>query len=100
MSNIFLEKNSANLHTSRRCSKKNGLRFSCFFIPKKGCEDEYHLIIELYDRGNIVLTDSEFTILNLLRQRTDKTTDERFAVRETYPFDAVFLERTKLLYKI
>ena len=28
----------------------------------------YHLIIELYDRGNVILTDSEFTILSLLRQ--------------------------------
>ena len=53
-----------------------------------GCEDEYHLIVELYDRGNIVLVDQEYTILNLLRQRTDKTTDERFAVRETYPVEA------------
>ena len=49
------------------------------------CLDEYHLIIELYDRGNIILCDQDYTILNLLRARTDKATDERFAVRETYP---------------
>lgn len=51
----------------------------------QACLDEYHLIIELYDRGNIILCDQEYTILNLLRARTDKTTDERFAVRESYP---------------
>jgi hypothetical protein len=54
-----------------------------------GCADEYHLIIELYDRGNIILCDKEYEILNLLRARTDKTTDERFAVREKYPVDGV-----------
>ena len=46
------------------------------------------MIIELYDRGNLVLCDQEYSILNLLRQRTDKSTDERFAVREIYPADS------------
>jgi predicted ribosome quality control (RQC) complex YloA/Tae2 family protein len=47
-------------------------------------DDEYacHVIVELYDRGNIVLTDSEYKILNVLRPRTDKETDVRFSVRE------------------
>lgn len=47
-------------------------------------EAAYHVILELYDRGNIVLTDHEMTILYVLRPHTegDKT---RFAVRETYP---------------
>ena len=31
-----------------------------------------HLIVELYDRGNIVLTDHEYVILNILRPRTDE----------------------------
>lgn len=35
-------------------------------------------------QGNIVLTDYEYTILSLLRTRTDSE-DVRFAVRETYP---------------
>uniref|UniRef100_UPI00398E5961 ribosome quality control complex subunit NEMF n=1 Tax=Pristiophorus japonicus TaxID=55135 RepID=UPI00398E5961 len=47
----------------------------------------YHLIIELYDRGNIILTDHEYTILNLLRFRTDEVEDVKFAVRERYPVD-------------
>uniref|UniRef100_A0A8C5VCA7 Ribosome quality control complex subunit NEMF n=1 Tax=Microcebus murinus TaxID=30608 RepID=A0A8C5VCA7_MICMU len=42
-------------------------------------EAAYHLIIELYDRGNIVLTDYEF--------RTDEADDVNFAVRERYPID-------------
>lgn len=49
-------------------------------------EAAYHLILELYDRGNIVLTDHEMTILNILRPHTegDKI---RFAVKEKYPMD-------------
>ena len=35
-------------------------------------------------QGNVVLTDYEYTILSLLRTRTD-TEDVRFAVREKYP---------------
>ncbi|KAL8598247.1 hypothetical protein ACOMHN_035197 [Nucella lapillus] len=48
-------------------------------------EAAYHVILELYDRGNIVLTDWEYTILNILRPRTDNSQDVRFAVREQYP---------------
>ncbi|KYO47271.1 nuclear export mediator factor NEMF [Alligator mississippiensis] len=51
-------------------------------------EAAYHLIIELYDRGNIVLTDYEYTILNILRFRTDEADDVKFAVRERYPVDS------------
>lgn len=32
-----------------------------------------------------MLTDFEYTILNILRPRTDKCQDVRFAVKETYP---------------
>lgn len=35
-------------------------------------EAAYHIILELYDRGNIVLTDSEMIILNILRPHTEK----------------------------
>ncbi|KAF5275268.1 hypothetical protein FQA39_LY06928 [Lamprigera yunnana] len=49
-------------------------------------EAAYHVILELYDRGNIILTDYKLTILNILRPHTegDKL---RFAVREQYPQD-------------
>ncbi|XP_075982601.1 nuclear export mediator factor NEMF homolog Clbn isoform X2 [Anticarsia gemmatalis] len=49
-------------------------------------EAAYHVILELYDRGNIVLTDCEWTILNVLRPHVegDKV---RFAVKEKYPLD-------------
>ncbi|OCT68327.1 nuclear export mediator factor NEMF [Xenopus laevis] len=50
-------------------------------------EAAYHLIVELYDRGNIVLTDYEYLILNILRFRTDEADDVKFAVREHYPID-------------
>ncbi|XP_052768636.1 ribosome quality control complex subunit NEMF-like [Mya arenaria] len=51
-------------------------------------EAAYHVILELYDRGNIVLTDYTYTILNILRPRTDQSQDVRFAVREMYQVDA------------
>ena len=38
-------------------------------------------------QGNIVLTDFEYLILNILRPRTDESQDVRFAVREKYPLD-------------
>lgn len=44
-----------------------------------------HVIVELYDRGNIILTDHEYIILNILRPRTDTDNDVRFSVKEKYP---------------
>ena len=35
-----------------------------------------------------MLTDFEYTILNILRPRTDDSQDVRFAVREKYPTEA------------
>ncbi|UJR14620.1 hypothetical protein I4U23_001614 [Adineta vaga] len=52
-------------------------------------EAAYHLIVELYDKGNIILTDHTYMILSLIRKRTDATTDERFAVNEKYPVETV-----------
>ncbi|XP_076267295.1 nuclear export mediator factor NEMF homolog Clbn isoform X1 [Rhynchophorus ferrugineus] len=49
-------------------------------------EAAYHIILELYDRGNMILTDHEMVILYVLRPHTegDKV---KFAVREKYPQD-------------
>lgn len=47
-------------------------------------EAAYHVILELYDRGNIILTDHEMTILNILRPHTEGE-EVRFCVREKYP---------------
>ncbi|XP_063231273.1 ribosome quality control complex subunit NEMF homolog [Bacillus rossius redtenbacheri] len=49
-------------------------------------EAAYHVVLELYDRGNIVLTDCQLTILNILRPHTEGE-QVRFAVREKYPTD-------------
>ncbi|KAI1707999.1 nuclear export mediator factor Nemf [Ditylenchus destructor] len=46
-----------------------------------------HVIVELYDRGNVILTDHNYVILNILRPRTDADTDVRFSVRERYPLE-------------
>nr|XP_061798442.1 ribosome quality control complex subunit NEMF-like [Nerophis lumbriciformis] len=50
-------------------------------------EAAYHLIVELYDRGNVILTDHEYTILNLLRFRNAEAEDVKIAVRERYPVE-------------
>ncbi|KAG5449442.1 Nuclear export mediator factor NEMF [Clonorchis sinensis] len=52
-------------------------------------EHLFHLIIELYDRGNMCLTDHSYTILHLLRPRTDANQDVRYAAHEKYPLDLV-----------
>lgn len=44
----------------------------------------YHVILELYDRGNIILCDYEYTILNVLRPHVEGE-EIRFAVREKFP---------------
>lgn len=31
----------------------------------------YHVILELYDKGNIIFTDYSYTILNVLRPHTE-----------------------------
>ena len=45
----------------------------------------YHVILELYDRGNIVLTDYEYKIMNILRPRVQG--EDKFLVRENYPIE-------------
>lgn len=42
----------------------------------------HHVILELYDKGNILLTDNNYKILNLLRPRV--AGEERLAAHETY----------------
>ncbi|KAH8383938.1 hypothetical protein KR009_011371 [Drosophila setifemur] len=46
----------------------------------------YHVILELYDRGNLVLTDYELTTLYILRPHTEGE-NVRFAMREKYPVE-------------
>lgn len=47
-------------------------------------EAAYHIIVEMYDRGNIVLCDNEYMILNILRYHVDSDV-VKFAVKEKYP---------------
>ncbi|XP_022219389.2 nuclear export mediator factor NEMF homolog [Drosophila obscura] len=46
----------------------------------------YHVLLELYDRGNLILTDFELTTLYILRPHTEGE-NIRFAVREKYPVE-------------
>ncbi|CAH8454001.1 unnamed protein product [Heterobilharzia americana] len=48
----------------------------------------YHLIVELYDKGNMLLADDSYTILHLLRPRTDKNQNIRFAAHEKFPTES------------
>lgn len=34
-------------------------------------EFAYHVILELYDRGNIILTDKDYIMINILRPHTE-----------------------------
>lgn len=55
-------------------------------------EYAFHLIVELYDKGNALLTDHQFTIVHLLRPRTDATDQTKIVTSETYQ-----LERARLV---
>ncbi|KAG1651557.1 Nuclear export mediator factor NEMF [Nymphon striatum] len=71
---------------SRRFEKINLLGIDRIVDIQFGSnEAAYHVIVELYDRGNICLTDYEYKILNLLRVRTDDSLDVKLAVQEKYP---------------
>jgi predicted ribosome quality control (RQC) complex YloA/Tae2 family protein len=71
---------------SRRLEKVNQVGADRIVDMQFGSnEAAYHLIIELYDRGNILLTDFEYTIISVLRPRTDADSDVKFTVREKYP---------------
>ena len=52
----------------------------------------YHIILELYDKGNLVLTDHKYLILNILRPRVKG--EEKFITRETYPIELVKTQPT------
>lgn len=60
-------------------------------------EAAYHVILELYDRGNVVLTDGDYLILNILRPRAlGKDDDVKLAVREKYPVQSALAEPPSL----
>ena len=49
-----------------------------------------HCVLSVYSffpQGNIILTDHEFTILNILRPRADNSQDVKYIVREKYSID-------------
>ena len=50
-------------------------------------EFAFHILIELYAAGNVILTDHEYTILSLLRShKFDETA--KIQIKEKYPFTA------------
>uniref|UniRef100_A0A646QDP9 Nuclear export mediator factor NEMF n=1 Tax=Hemiscolopendra marginata TaxID=943146 RepID=A0A646QDP9_9MYRI len=74
---------------NRRLEKITQLGIDRIVDLQFGCnEAAYHVILELYDKGNIVLTDFEYEILNVLRPRTENETT-KFVVHEKYPIHKV-----------
>lgn len=49
-------------------------------------EVQNHVILELYSQGNIILTDKEFVILQLIRSHQFNE-NVKTAVNEKYPFE-------------
>lgn len=48
-------------------------------------EAAYHILVELYASGNVILTDHDYTILSLLRSHKFED-DATIAVKAKYPF--------------
>jgi predicted ribosome quality control (RQC) complex YloA/Tae2 family protein len=48
-------------------------------------ESAYHILVELYASGNVILTDHEYTILSLLRSHKFED-DATIQVKAKYPF--------------
>ncbi|KAG2383362.1 hypothetical protein C9374_004699 [Naegleria lovaniensis] len=48
-------------------------------------EKAYHLIVEFFAKGNVVLTDHQYKIISLLRTHSKEAETGLFAVGETYP---------------
>ena len=57
-------------------------------------EAAYHLILEMYDKGNLVLTDGEYKILNILRPRV--AGEEKFLGILSEPFIAKLLIQRRI----
>ncbi|CAK0786952.1 hypothetical protein CVIRNUC_010166 [Coccomyxa viridis] len=55
----------------------------------------YHLILELYAQGNVILTDANYEILTLLRSHRDDNKGISFMARHPYPIHSIRL-RTPL----
>ncbi|XP_025423052.1 nuclear export mediator factor NEMF homolog [Sipha flava] len=49
-------------------------------------EAAYHVILELYDKGNIILADKDYVMINILRPHTEDE-KQKFFVKEVYPND-------------
>ncbi len=47
----------------------------------------------MYFQGNVILTDHSYTILSLLRVRTDTDKEVRFAIRETFSRETIKMEQ-------
>eukprot|EP01063_Lacrimia_lanifica_P004138 TRINITY_DN12310_c0_g1_i1.p1 TRINITY_DN12310_c0_g1~~TRINITY_DN12310_c0_g1_i1.p1 ORF type:complete len:978 (+),score=442.03 TRINITY_DN12310_c0_g1_i1:70-3003(+) len=61
-------------------------------------ENAHRLLVEFYSKGNLILSDSKYSILALVR--THVTEDAKYAVRSTYPTTDVQLFRPMTLERM
>lgn len=57
-----------------------------------------HIILELFSKGNIILTDKDYNILSLVRIYKDTKTNISIAVREKYPINKNFYVSSQLTF--
>jgi predicted ribosome quality control (RQC) complex YloA/Tae2 family protein len=75
----------------RKIEQKGAERIIVFEIEKK---EKYYLIIELFSRGNLILTDSKDMIIAALEQK--KWKDRNIRVKEKYVFPTPGIDWKKL----
>ncbi|XP_042390963.1 nuclear export mediator factor NEMF-like isoform X1 [Zingiber officinale] len=84
---------------TRRLEDVRQLGYDRIVLFQFGLGNNAHFVIlELYAQGNILLTDSEFTVLTLLRSHRDDDKGLAIMSRHRYPIEACrVFERTNLM---
>jgi predicted ribosome quality control (RQC) complex YloA/Tae2 family protein len=60
-------------------------------------ENAFHILVELYAQGTVILTDHQYTILSLLRShKFDETS--KIQIKEKYPFTSAANQNIDTIY--
>ncbi|XP_026816387.1 nuclear export mediator factor NEMF homolog [Rhopalosiphum maidis] len=71
--------------SNKRLEKLTQMGFDRIIDLQFGVGDAaYHVILELYDKGNIILADKDYIMINILRPHTEDE-KQKFFVKEVYP---------------
>ncbi|KAF6175473.1 hypothetical protein GIB67_021963 [Kingdonia uniflora] len=86
---------------TRRLEDVRQLGYDRIILFQFGLGDNAHyIILELYAQGNILLTDSEFTVLTLLRSHRDDDKGLTIMSRHRYPVEACRLFERSTITKL